>query len=134
MEQESYNSAALGVIGGGSIMTEYGNFRFNLGPGIKKLSRDHSCWDEKGYSWIGKYDLEEISLEFRSSANPTEMSYVLPKTVGVTKVYLLLGVKNTRIQLALIRVLSSGVGVYLSHFKNVWGSRIIFAGHSKVFT
>ena len=27
------NSTALGVIGGGSVMTEYGNFRFNLGPG-----------------------------------------------------------------------------------------------------
>ena len=27
---------ALEVIGGGSIMTEYGNFRFNLGPGENK--------------------------------------------------------------------------------------------------
>ena len=34
----------------------------------------------------------------------------------------------------LIRVLLSGVGVYLSPFKDVWGSRIIFAGLSKVFS
>ena len=61
------------------------------------------------------------------------MSYILPKTVGGTKVHLRLGVKNTRIQPVLIRVLSSGLGLYLSPFKDVWGSRIIFAGPSKVF-
>ena len=59
---------------------------------------------------------------------------MLPKTVGGTKVHLLLGVKNTLIQPVLIRVLPSGVGVYLSPFKDVGGSRIIFAGLSKVFT
>ena len=32
----SCKSTALGVIGGGSIMTEYGSFRFNLGPGEDK--------------------------------------------------------------------------------------------------
>ena len=59
---------------------------------------------------------------------------MLPKTVGGTKVHLLLGVKNTLIQPVLIRVLPSGVGVYLSPFKYVGGSIIIFAGPSKVFT
>ena len=29
----SNKSVALGIIGGGSIRTEYGSFRFNLGPG-----------------------------------------------------------------------------------------------------
>ena len=62
------------------------------------------------------------------------MSYILPKTVGGSKVHLLLEVNNTRIQTVLIRVLSFGVGVYLSPFKDVWGSRIIFAGQSKVFS
>ena len=51
-----------------------------------------------------------------------------------TKVHLLLGVKNTRIKPVLIRVLPSGVGVNLSPFKDVGGSRIIFASPSKVFT
>ena len=52
----------------------------------------------------------------------------------MNKVHLLLRIKNTRIQPVLIRVLPSGVGVYLSPFKDVWGSRIIFAGPNKVFT
>ena len=35
---------------------------------------------------FGKYELEEIGEEFRSTANITEKSYILPKTVGGTKV------------------------------------------------
>ena len=54
--------------------------------------------------------------------------------MGGTKVHLLLGLKNTRVQSLLLRVLSSGVGFYLSPFKDLWGSRIIFAGPSKFFT
>ena len=42
--------------------------------------------------------------------------------------------KNTRIHSVLLWVLSSGIGVYLSPFRDVWGSRIIFAGPSKYFT
>ena len=59
---------------------------------------------------------------------------MLPETVGGTKVHLLLGITNTRIQPTLLRVLTSGVEVYLSPFKDVWGSRIILAGPNKVFT
>ena len=33
----SSNHTALGVIGGGSVMTEFGNFRFNLGSGEDKI-------------------------------------------------------------------------------------------------
>ena len=116
-------------------MTEYGNFRLNLGPGENKNYHEITAVGMRNVTaGLGKYNLEEIGQEFRSSANPTEMGYILPKTVGGTKVHLLLGVKNTRIQPVQIRVLPSGVGVYLSLFKDVWGSRIIFAGTSKVFT
>ena len=31
------NSTALGVIGGGSVVTENGNFTFNLGPGEDQI-------------------------------------------------------------------------------------------------
>ena len=44
-----------------------------------------------------------------------------------------MGEKNTRIQPVLLRVLSLGIGVNLSPFKDVWGSRIIFPGPSKFF-
>ena len=78
--------------------------------------------------------MEEIGKEFTSSATELEKEYILPKTVGGTRVHLLLGVKNTRIQPVLIRVLQSGVVAYRSPFKDVGGSQIIFAGFSKFFT
>ena len=83
---------------------------------------------------FNEYNLKEIVQEFKDTASPIELEYVLPETVGGTKVHLLLGIKNTRIQPTLLKVLPSGDGVYLSLFKDVWGSRIIFAGPNKVFT
>ena len=40
---------------------------------------------------FGEYNLKEIAQEFRDSASPTELEYVLPETVGGTKV--LFGIK-----------------------------------------
>ena len=48
--------------------------------------------------------------------------------------YLLLGIKNTLLDPVLIKILPSGVGVCLSQFTDIYGSRIIFAGTHKVFT
>ena len=39
---------------------------------------------------FGEYNLKEIAKEFRDTASPTELGYVLPETVGGTKVHLLL--------------------------------------------
>ena len=97
----SSNSTALGVIGGGSVVTEYGNFRFNFGPGEDRMYHEITAVGMRNVmAGFGKYELEEIGQEFKSTANSTEKNYILPRTVGGTKVHLL------------IRVLPSGVGVY----------------------
>ena len=70
-----------------------------------------------------EYDLAKIGKEFISTSTDRDMDCVLPKAVGGSKVQLLLGAKNTRIQPVL----------QLSQFKDIWGSRIIFAGPSKSF-
>ena len=69
-----------------------------------------------------------------SSATELEKEYILHKTVGGTRVHLLSGVNNTRIQPVLIQVLPSGVAIYSSPFKDVGGSQIICACPSKFFT
>ena len=62
----SSNSAALGVIGGGSVMAEYGNFRFNLGPGEDNIYHEITAvWMRNILAGFIKYDLEEIGQEFR---------------------------------------------------------------------
>ena len=81
-----------------------------------------------------KYNLEEINLEYLKYANDDERENILPKTVGGSKVHLLLGIKNTKMHPVLVKNLPSGVGVYLSPFKDVDGSRIMYAGPSKCFT
>ena len=58
-------------------------------------------------SGFEEYNLEEGVQEYKESASSKE--YVLPQTVGETKIHLLLGIKNTRIQLTLLKFLSSGV-------------------------
>ena len=113
-------------------MTEYGGFRFNLGPG--EDGKHHEITDmgmESVTAGFGEYNLKDIAQEFKATGSPVEMDYVLFETVGETKVHLLLGIKNTGIQPVLIMVHSSGVGVYLGPFKDVWGSRIVFAGPKK---
>ena len=135
LQKFSDNRADLGMIGVGVITAESGNFCFNLGSGKYGVYHEIKAIGIKNVTTkFGEYGLEELEKEFMSSTTESEKEYVLLKTVGGSRVHLLLGVKNTRIQPVLLWVLSSGVGMYLSLFKDVWGSRIIFAGPSKFFT
>ena len=116
LQRISENHSAVGVIGGGTITSESGNFRFNLG--LEKDGISHEIRAMKSVtSEFGEYGLEEVAKVFVSSASELEKEYILPKMAGGSKVNLLLGVKNTRIQPTLLQVLSSGIGVYLSSFK-----------------
>ena len=83
---------------------------------------------------FGSYDLSEIAEEYRSQAEGSEKDVVLPKRVGGSRVHLLLRIKNTNLDPVLVKVLPSGIAVYLSPFKDIYGSRIIFAGPHKSFT
>ena len=117
----------LGLIAGGQVESVFGKFRFNLGPGEDENYHKITAVGMKDITTeFGKYDLEEINQELFNNASSAEKNYILPKTVGGSKVHLLLGIRNTKIQPVLIKVLPSGVGVYLSPFKDVEGSRIIY--------
>ena len=90
----SSKAIALGVIGGGSIRTEYGSFQFNLGPGEdRNYHRITAVWMENVTAGFGEYTLKEIAQELKETASPTMLEYVLPETVGGTKVHILLGIK-----------------------------------------
>ena len=63
----SSNSTALGVIGGGSVVTEFGNFRFNLGPREDQIYHEITAAGMRNVTAdFEKYELEEIGQEFRS--------------------------------------------------------------------
>ena len=82
---------------------------------------------------FGSYNLSEISREYREHAEPDEKNEVLPEKVGGSKVQLLLGIKNTKLDPVLLKILPSGLAVYRSPFKDVFGSRLIFGGPHKSF-
>ena len=79
-----YNkSIALGVIGGGSIKTEYGSFRLNLGPGEEgKYHEITAIGMDSVTAGLGEYDLKEVIIEYKNFATPEELEYCLPETVG----------------------------------------------------
>ena len=47
---------------------------------------------------------------------------------------MLLGIKNTKLDPVLVRILPSGIGVYRSQFTDIYKSNMILAGPHKVFT
>ena len=83
---------------------------------------------------MNKYDLSEICAEFTSSLGPNQSVPLLPKYVGGSDAHLLIGIKNTNLDLFWIETLPSGVAVYRSVFRDIWGSNLIFAGPHKTFT
>ena len=105
---------SLTVVGGGNLKTEYGSYRFNLGPGI---GGEISCLGmDSVTSKFNKYDLSEICTKFKSLSDPNQSVPPLPKYVGGFEVHLLLGIKNTNLDPVWIKTLPSGVAVYQSMF------------------
>ena len=85
-------------------------------------------------SKFNKYDLSDICSKFVSFSDPIHPVPPLPKYVGGFEVHLFLGIKNTNLDLVWIKTLPSGVAVYQSVFKVIWGSDLIFARPHKSFT
>ena len=87
-----------------------------------------------------KYPVLAWTLLRQSSISMTYLRFALslllylPKYVGGSEVHLLLGIKITNLDPVWIKTLPSGVAVYQSMFKDIWGSYLIFAGPHKTFT
>ena len=125
----------LTVVGGGAIVTEYGQFSFNLGPSEDNKFHEINCTGMSSVTGdFNRYDLKEIVQEYYDSLLPGEPVEPVPEFTGGSTVKLLIGIKNTRLDPTLVKVLPSGIGVYKAPFKDVWGSRLIFAGPHQSFT
>ena len=125
MQQVSSSPTSLTVVGVNRVKLNHGTFRFNLGPGDNGEFHEVVC---SGISDVtagfGSYDLSEIAEEYRNQADGAEKDVVLPKRVGGSRVHLLLGIKNTNLDPVLVKVLPSGIAVYHSLFKDIYGSRM----------
>ena len=82
----SHEQTKLGLISGGQVESEFGKFRFNLGPGEDKKYHEITAVGMKDITTeFGKYDLEEINQEFLNNASSVERNYILLKTLGGSK-------------------------------------------------
>ena len=69
---------------------------------------------------LRRYTLDEIAQEYLGLCSlEKEREIILPRTVEGSEVHLFLGIKNTLLDPVLLRVLLSGVGVYLSPFTDI---------------
>ena len=134
LQKVSNTPSTLTVVGGDKLNSDHGTFRFNLGPGDNDEYHEIVCIGMNDVTaGFGSCDLSEISREYREHAEPNEKNEVLPEKVGGSKVQLLLGIKNTKLDPVLMKILPSGVAVYRSPFKDVFGSRLIYGGPHKSF-
>ena len=134
LQKVSNTPNALTIVGGDKIYSDHGTFRFNLGPGDNDEYHEIVCIGMNNVTaGFGSYSLSEVSREYREHAEPDEKNEVLPEKVGGSKVQLLLGIKNTKLDPVLLKILPSGVAVYRSPFKDVFGSRLIVGGPHKSF-
>ena len=125
----------LTVVGGGSISTEMGRFRFNLGPTESGDYHELKCQGISSVtSKFERYDLREINEEFKSNTVHPYQGEALPLYAAGDEVKLLIGIKNNHLNPTLVTILPSGVGVYKSPFIDIFGSRLIYAGPHSVFS
>ena len=135
LQKVSSNPTSLTVVGGNKVKSDHGTYRFNLGPGENGEFHEVVCIGMNDVTaGFGSYNLSEITEEYRDQAGGEEKDVALPEKVGGSRVHLLLGIKNTNLDPVLIKILESGIAVYLSPFKDIYGSRLIFAGPHKSFT
>ena len=135
MQKVSSNPTSLTVVGGNRVKSDHGTFRFNLGPGENGEFQEVVCIGMNDVTaGFGSYNLSEITEEYRDQAEGEEKEVPLPEKVGGSRVHLLLEIKNTNLDPVLIKILASGIAVYLSPFKDIYGSRLIFAGPHRSFT
>ena len=120
LQKVSNDPTNLTVVGGSKVRSNHGTFRFNLGPGEKGEYHEVVCVGMDDVTGgFGTYDLTEICQEYLDQAEDEEKVHALPEKVGGSKVHLLLGIKNTKLDPVLIKVLPSWVAVYLSPFKDI---------------
>ena len=135
MQKVSSDPTSLMVVGGNRVKSNHGTLRFNLGPGDKGEFHEVVCVGMDDVTGgFGVYDLSEICKEYKEQMGSEADDVILPQKVGGSRVHLLLGIKNTNLDPVLVKVLPSGVAMYLSPFKDIYGSRLIFAGRHKSFT
>ena len=126
--------SAIGVVSGGRIWTEYGSYQMLLGP---TSSGKYFELVAQGITAVTgrfpKYDLTAVNDEARNTTD-LHPGTPLPTYVGSERVGLLIGLKCPEIEPICVFTLPSGIGLYKSQFKDIFGSYYCYGGPHESFT
>ena len=126
--------AAIGVVGGGRIWTEYGAYALRLGPTDTGTYHELTAQGIREVTdTFPRYDLDEINNQVLESEHLQEGT-VLPDYVGGTPAKLLIGLKDTQLEPWCVFQLPNGLGVYKSILKDKFGSNYCYGGPNRLFT
>ena len=121
------------VAGSNTIVTEYGKYRFRIGPTREGLYHTLTCQGiGRVTSEFTQYSMTEIVKECRSI--PGFENEVFPPTVGGGPVKLLIGIGDPALEPERLFSLPSGLAIYRSAIKDVHGSYLCTGGPHPSFS
>ena len=128
----SQEQATVGVISGNKIWTGYGMYELYLGPTVDGKFYQLTCQGMKSITaGFPKYNLEEVNKEALEYAD-IHPSTPLPSYVGGDSIKLLIGLKNPELEPVCVLSLPSGIGLFKSVFKDIFGSVYCFGGPNRI--
>jgi hypothetical protein len=128
----SSNSVSFKVAGGGSVKTDRGQFSAILGPDVNGDYQDLECQAVDRIT--GEFPVFLLRDAIKEANAAIGEGHVFPPEIGGTHVRLLIGIRNTQLAPMLRLVLPSGLCLYDSKFRDVYGSTLCFGGPHGVFT
>ena len=124
----------IGVVSGSTVVTEYGSYQLLLGPTASGKYHELVTQGITSItSKIAKYDLSVVNSEAREYTD-LPSNTVLPTYVGDCKIGLLIGLKSPELEPTCIFTLPSGIGLYKSPFKDIFGSYYCYGGPHESFS
>ena len=124
----------VGVVGGGTIWTEYGSYKLRLGPTQNGMFHEITAQGMRHVTdKFPRYDLSGLTKDVAESINlgPNDK---MPKYIGGMRVSLLVSLKEPELEPVCIFNHPSGLAVYKSALKDKFGSHFCYGGPHKLFT
>jgi hypothetical protein len=130
--QIGLQTVSFNVAGGGSVRSSCGQFLAILGPDVNGNIHDVEC-QALGQitSMFPTFRLDDIITEARATIRAR---HVFPQEIGGVPVKLLIRIRSTQLAPVLKFTLPSGLCVYESKFRDVYGATLCFGGPHEVFT
>ncbi len=120
--QIGFQTVSLNVAGGGSVRSSYGQFSAILGPDVNGNIHAIECQVvDQITGTFPTFRLDDIIMEARATIGA---HHVFPQEIGGAPVKLLIGIRSTQLAPVLKFTLPSGLCVYETKFRDVYGATL----------